>query len=572
MEAVAEQKETAVRFIAIKDVIIPPDYTRKVKSTDKEIKELAESIKGTNGIINAIIVRPDPSHASDGKFELISGRRRLMASLLAGFDAIKAEVVNVDDRMAGIINVTENLQREDLSPLDEAESLQKLIAAGKDSKEISESLGKTESWVVRRSKLLELIPEWQDAMKYDGPNVYHNPLSCFINWSIGHFELIARYPEEEQRAIFEELSENHYSVNDSTISQLEKFLDGRMMLISKAPWKLDDESLYPDAGSCTECQKRSCHQAILFQGDLSPEAIGKNDKCLDGGCWKQKSQLYLEGQISQHRKKHPNLVKISNSGFYNGNEGVIPSYEYTKAKKSDKNAVPAIVVDGPGYGKLKYVKLTSSGRSTSSSAAKSSKDMNPEAKLKAKKEQRKKRVYAKILTEIRSKLYNMAPDDSGEPKCSSLKQFEGLVDSKERIMALAVVFGTKDNSTYCAKDEWKEWEDLTDQEAGEIHQQLWEAMIGVFADRLNYQQPSNIDDLRVEEAKRVCRLIGLDFKGLEEAAEASVPVPKSWAKEEAAIAHMKEQKAKKSKKVKTSKKNSKKKASKKKKETPEQES
>jgi len=561
MEVVTQQKAEAIRLIAIQDVLVPKNYTRKLKKKDQSIQELADNIKSMGGVINAIIVRLHPKHATDGKFELISGYRRLTASTLAGFNHIKAEVVKVDDRMAGIINVTENLQREDLSPLEEAESLKKLIEAGKDTKEISESLGKTESWVVRRSKLLSLIPEWRAVMNGVEKITVNdferdNP---FRGWSVGHYELFARYPKDEQLVLYLEFGDD-WEAYEWTVKDIEKALNDRMTLISKAPWKLDDESLHPDAGSCTKCSKRSGHQAILFQDDLSPEAIEKNDKCLDRECWEKKTAAYLDGRIATLKEKHPKLIKISNSGMTSGNDDVLPSWDWDKAKKGDKKAVPAIVVNGPGLGELQYIKPNSRGLSSSATKKAINKNMDPEAKLKAKKEQRKKRVYAQILTEIRSKLYNMSTDDdSGEVQCSQPVQILRDLHAGEKMMALAAIFGTQNNlAELNDEDSWKEFEKTSPFSKEEVIQKLWESMIGVFADRLKYHKPSDIFDCQIKDAKRICQLINLDFKELERAAEASVPVPKSWAKEEAAIKLQKKQKRKKAK-------TSKKKASKKKK-------
>ena len=119
------------------------------------INELAASI-GAQGLIQPIVVRP----ANGNRYELVCGERRLLAVKSLGVDTILADVrIGMTDREAKEIILAENLEREALTPMEEAIGLQTLRDAGMDITAIGESLGRGQKWVARRVSLLELAPE-----------------------------------------------------------------------------------------------------------------------------------------------------------------------------------------------------------------------------------------------------------------------------------------------------------------------------------------------------------------------------------------------------------------------------
>src|SRR5436190_1034485 len=81
-----------------------------------------------------------------------------------------------------------------------------------------------------------------------------------------------------------------------------------------APWKPDDEALYPEAGACVACPKRSSHAPDLFAGELDPEnsKTPPGDRCLDRVCWGRKAELFLTRKAEDLRKDHPDLVLLNN--------------------------------------------------------------------------------------------------------------------------------------------------------------------------------------------------------------------------------------------------------------------
>jgi len=105
-------------------------YQPRTRMDDGSLSELAASIK-TQGIMQPVLVRPiDAVHASSGKvgYEIIAGERRFRAAQLAGLDEIPVLVREVDDQNAAAMALIENIQREDLNPLEEAQGIARLIS------------------------------------------------------------------------------------------------------------------------------------------------------------------------------------------------------------------------------------------------------------------------------------------------------------------------------------------------------------------------------------------------------------------------------------------------------------
>jgi ParB family chromosome partitioning protein len=132
-----------------------PFQTRYV-SDDDALEELAESIKA-NGVVQPIVVRPA---AEDGRFILILGERRLHASKKAGRETIPALVRKVSDQQAAEMTIIENLQREDLSPLEQAQAFKVLSQEFKmTQQEIGERVGLSRESVANYMRLLKLPRE-----------------------------------------------------------------------------------------------------------------------------------------------------------------------------------------------------------------------------------------------------------------------------------------------------------------------------------------------------------------------------------------------------------------------------
>ena len=130
---------------------------------EQELKELAHSIK-TKGVLQAILVRPDPN--SPGKFQIIAGERRFRAAKGVGLKTIPAIVKEVDELELLEVGIIENVQRADLNPMEEAEAYEKLMKRfGRTQESLGASVGKSRAHIANTLRLLTLPSEVREHLR-----------------------------------------------------------------------------------------------------------------------------------------------------------------------------------------------------------------------------------------------------------------------------------------------------------------------------------------------------------------------------------------------------------------------
>ena len=137
-------------MISITDIQKNPYQPRKEFDGEK-LDELAQSIK-ENGVIQPIIVRQSPVIG----YEILAGERRYRASLLAGLKSIPAVVKQLSDQEMMIQSIIENLQRENLNPIEEARAYESLVDKGFTHAEIADKMGKSRPYISNSIRLLSL--------------------------------------------------------------------------------------------------------------------------------------------------------------------------------------------------------------------------------------------------------------------------------------------------------------------------------------------------------------------------------------------------------------------------------
>lgn len=151
-----EEGITSIEKIDIDLIEARSDQPRK---NFENIEELAESIK-EYGLLNPIVLSKN-----NGKYEIIAGERRYRASIQAGLKKIDAIVRDFDQKDIDILSLVENIQREDLSALEEAEAYKKLMDDfSMTQEEIAKSMGKSRSYIANTIRLLKLNQEETDAL------------------------------------------------------------------------------------------------------------------------------------------------------------------------------------------------------------------------------------------------------------------------------------------------------------------------------------------------------------------------------------------------------------------------
>lgn len=164
----AEEKQDSIQEIPVQS-IEPNPFQPRQDFAPEALQELAESIK-VHGIIQPITVR----RLEEGKYQIISGERRWQASQLAGLSTIPAYVRTADDQQMLEMALIENIQRQDLNPIEIALSYQRLITeCGLKQEELGERVGKKRSTVTNYLRLLKLPPDIQAGLRDGLLNMGH---------------------------------------------------------------------------------------------------------------------------------------------------------------------------------------------------------------------------------------------------------------------------------------------------------------------------------------------------------------------------------------------------------------
>ncbi len=178
--------------------IRPGRYQPRLRMDDGKLDELAVSIK-SQGLIQPLVVRA----VNGGDYELIAGERRWRAAQRAGLERVPVIVREADERAAASLALIENIQREDLSAVEEANALQQL-AAKFDLKhqEIADLIGRSRSGVTNLLRLLELAPDARELLE-DG------------SLEMGHGRVLLRLPRDRQGPAGREMIARQMTVREA---------------------------------------------------------------------------------------------------------------------------------------------------------------------------------------------------------------------------------------------------------------------------------------------------------------------------------------------------------------------
>ena len=189
-----------LKLIRISDIQKNPYQPRKEFSKEK-IQELAQSIK-ENGLIQPIIVRQSPVIG----YEILAGERRYRASIEAGLSEVPVIIKKLSDQDMMVHSIIENLQREDLNPIEEAKAYQSLIDKGYTHADIAEKMGKSRPYITNLVRLLTL-PDFILKEVETG------------KLSQAHARLLIQLPLKEQKNLL-----NRIQKEDLSVRQVEDLL------------------------------------------------------------------------------------------------------------------------------------------------------------------------------------------------------------------------------------------------------------------------------------------------------------------------------------------------------------
>lgn len=297
------------------DLIDPSPLNRKCADDDQKVLSLADSIREM-GLLAPIAVRPK----ADGRFEIIYGERRWRACRRLGFARIPCQVKDVSEVVAQAERITENLQRQSLTPLEQGEGVAAYLEInGRDYAEAANRFGYSEAWIRRRSKLPNLVPEWRAAVETDA---YRK-----IGESVDKVEELAMLPAETQRALLEE----GLLLYVTTTADMRKKIAAWCMNLEHKPWSREWEKRNFSSGKrCDACFKRSDKEKTLFDGLHETLGNEKAKLCLDPECWLGRVMAYCKDLLAS-------------------NPGAIPLWDGYMTPKAEKIVKEHFGVKPPEY-------------------------------------------------------------------------------------------------------------------------------------------------------------------------------------------------------------------------------
>jgi len=329
--------------------------------------ELIESVL-VHGVVQPVVVRLASMSRPVGvpQYELVVGARRFRAAQAAGLKQIPATIRDLSDEQAMEIQIVENLQREDVAPIDEGRGYTQLIAAlaKKDPKraadgqgakrqdlvaEVARMLGKSPRYVYARMKLCELIPELQKDLEEGRIEASHGD------------ELVRLTPKDQKdiRGYGLYLEEREQRMEDDpdipspswkqktgqracSVRNLKVIIERDYQLtLDKAKFPIESPVLKPLA--CIVCPKNTAVNALL------PPAA--KPTCTDKECWRGKMRQHVENQAGKLAKKASStkLVQVTLAHWSGAGSGVVGCDGWKTAKPGEcKNVLAATQVEESG--------------------------------------------------------------------------------------------------------------------------------------------------------------------------------------------------------------------------------
>mgnify|MGYP003308868590 FL=1 len=208
VDQIAAQSDGELRYLPVA-TIRPGRYQPRTNMDETALTELADSIR-THGVVQPIVVRETPA----GDYELIAGERRWRAAQMAGLDVIPSVVRRVADEIALAVGLIENIQRENLNPVEEANGLRRLLDEfGLTHQQVADSIGRSRAAVSNLLRLLNLDPAVRAHLENG-------------RLEAGHARAILSLPREQQLAAADTVIQQRLSVRQ-TEQLVRRYLSGK---------------------------------------------------------------------------------------------------------------------------------------------------------------------------------------------------------------------------------------------------------------------------------------------------------------------------------------------------------
>jgi ParB family chromosome partitioning protein len=347
------QTQSEYRDLPLDWLVVSPTNPRKTFDEDA-MQELAASIR-ENGVLQPLLVRP----CAERRFEIVFGERRYRGAAMAEKETVPVCIREMTDAQVLEAQLVENLQRQDVHPLHEAQGFAALLRLEKPKYSvelIAAKCGKSAGYVASRLRLTELAPAAVEAFTKG-------------EIGLGHALLLAKLQTGQQEEALAACWQESYTGGSKAkrillpVRHLREWIEHNILLeLATAPFSKEDATLVPEAGSCVECPKRTGHNTLLFEG-----IAAQHDSCSDPGCYAAKVDAHVKRTVAAK----PKLVQIT-TAYGKPAEGspVVPRNKYVEIRqekpknkfqqdapefKTCKYTTEAIVADGTEKGELRKV-------------------------------------------------------------------------------------------------------------------------------------------------------------------------------------------------------------------------
>lgn len=280
--------ERNITLVAVAN-IQPSNYNPRKRFDETGLDELAESIK-QQGVLQPITVRPI---ANTGRYEIVFGERRYRATVIAGSEEIPAIISELSDEEAQEMAVTENLQRKDVTPTEEANAYKQLIDSGRHTVEtLSVLFGKSENYIRTRLNFSTLIPELAELLDAD-----------IITISVA--SEICRYGEDVQREVYENhLKEgilHHSSWRGRKAKEIAELIEQK--------FTIDLERYAFDKTECASCRHNTNNLSLFNDGGCG--------QCANRACLSEMNAAFLKEKAMQIVQQQPDITLCRDPYFTN---------------------------------------------------------------------------------------------------------------------------------------------------------------------------------------------------------------------------------------------------------------
>jgi ParB/RepB/Spo0J family partition protein len=275
--------------------LCPSETNPRKIFNELDLRDLTASIRD-KGVLQPLVVRTYPIAKDRGPcitYEIVCGERRSRAAAMAGLKEVPVIVMDLTDQQVIEIQVIENLQRTDLTAIEEARGYKELHEKYKYSwEDLAIKIGKSKAYIYSRLKLLALTPKFQKWLASG---------ELKPSWA----EQIVKLEDPKDQAELEEGFADYLNGcgNYEDLDGFKEEISEKLLYLKSSPFNIKDADLVPAAGACSACAKNTAAQRDLF-GDED-----NKDRCTDKKCWDKKKSAQTDKLVKKYKAEGKTILQ-----------------------------------------------------------------------------------------------------------------------------------------------------------------------------------------------------------------------------------------------------------------------